>query len=139
MRHLAEFVSQEGFNGPLAYYNRNWRRSDSPLLDHLGAVIDHMESHSGGGRSTISNLVTACNKCNATKSNSPADFFAKRSPPRLVKGKYGEPKYWDGFSTLFMVLVARNPSGTTPTERAWLRVLNLVIPIQTDSQRIALV
>src|SRR5271165_3097683 len=67
MRHLAELVRQEGFTGTPAYYNRNWRRRDAPLLDHMRAVIDHVEAHSGGGASVISNLATACNKCNARK------------------------------------------------------------------------
>lgn len=126
-RHLAEFTKQEGFNGPLAYYNRNWRRSDSPLLDHMGAVIDHVQAHSGEGPSVISNLVTACNKCNGRKSNLPADVFRRRSPLRLVKGKYGEPEHWDGLSTLFMLLMAKNPGIATQSERTWLRALKSTI------------
>ena len=123
MRYLWELVKQEGLDGPLAYYNRNWRRRDAPLLDHLGAVIDHVEAHSGGGASVIANLATACNKCNARKSNSLADEFSKRHPLIPVKGKYGDPLDWDGMSTLFIVLVAKNLISATPTERAWLRAL----------------
>jgi hypothetical protein len=93
------------------------------LLDRLGAVIDHVEAHSGGGATVIANLATACNKCNGRKSNARSDEFSRRYPLIPVKGKYGDPLDWDGFSTLFMILVAKNPSGATPTERAWLRVL----------------
>jgi 5-methylcytosine-specific restriction endonuclease McrA len=124
LRCLAALLRQEGFSAAVAYYNRNWRRRDAPLLDRLGAVIDHVEAHSGGGSSAIANLATACNKCNGRKSNSRAEDFSKRHPLIPVKGKYGDPLDWDGFSTLFMVLVAKNPSDATPTERAWFRALN---------------
>jgi 5-methylcytosine-specific restriction endonuclease McrA len=123
MRYLAELVRQEGCSGKPAYYNRNWRRRDAPLLDHMGAVIDHVEAHSGGGASVISNLATACNKCNARKSSSTAEAFSKRHPLIPVKGKYGDPQDWDGLSILFMVLTAKNPGNATSTERAWLRAL----------------
>jgi 5-methylcytosine-specific restriction endonuclease McrA len=123
MRYLAEFVRQEGYNGILAYYKRNWRRSDAPLLDHMGAVIDHVEAHSGGGASVISNLATACNKCNARKSSQSAEAFEKRHPAIPVKGKYGDPRDWDGLSTLFMILIDKNRGSATSTERAWLRAL----------------
>jgi 5-methylcytosine-specific restriction endonuclease McrA len=123
LRYLAELLRQEGFAAPLAYYNRNWRRRDAPLLDRLGAVIDHVDAHSGGGASVIANLATACNKCNGRKSDAGAEEFSKRHPLIPVKGKYGDPLDWDGFSTLFMILIAKNPGCATPTERAWLRVL----------------
>ena len=98
-------------------------RRDAPLLDHMGAVIDHVEAHSGGGASVISNLATACNKCNARKSDSSAEAFSKQRPRIPVKGKYGDPLDWDGLSNLFMVLIARTPGIATSTERAWLRAL----------------
>ena len=123
LRYLADLVKQEGFSAPLAYYNRNWRRRDAPLLDHAGAVIDHVEAHSGGGASVIANLATACNKCNGRKSDSSAEAFSKRRPRIPVKGKYGDPLDWDGLSTLFMVLIAKSPGAATSTERAWLRAL----------------
>jgi hypothetical protein len=105
MRYLAEFVKQEGCKDAPAYYNRNWRRRDAPLLDHMGAVIDHVEAHSG------------------RKSASTADAFAKRRPRIPVKGKYGDPLDWDGLSNLFMILVSKNPGIATSTERTWLRAL----------------
>jgi 5-methylcytosine-specific restriction endonuclease McrA len=123
MRHLAELVKEEGFSVTPAYYNRNWRRRDAPLLDHMGAVIDHVEAHSGGGASVISNLATACNKCNARKSSSSAEVFSKRRPLIPVKGKYGDPTEWDGLSSLFMIFAAKNPKSTTSSEHSWLRAL----------------
>lgn len=126
LRYLAELVKREGIDISLAYYNRNWRRRDAPLLDHAGAVIDHVEAHSGGGASVISNLATACNKCNGRKSDSSAEAFSKRRPRIPVKGKYGDPLDWDGLSTLFMVLIAKTQNGATSTERSWLRALKSV-------------
>ncbi len=123
MRYLAEFVKQEGWNDAPAYYNRNWRRRDAPLLDHMGAVIDHVEAHSGGGASVISNLATACNKCNGRKSASTAEAFVKRRPRIPVKGKYGDPLDWDGLSAIFTILIAKNLDTATLTELAWFRAL----------------
>jgi len=89
----------------------------------MGAVIDHVEAHSGGAASVISNLATACNKCNGRKSASTAEAFAKRRPRITVKGKHGDPLDWDGLSGIFMILIAKNPDIATSTERAWLRAL----------------
>jgi uncharacterized protein (TIGR03437 family) len=58
MRYLADLVKREGCDLALPYYHRNWRRRDAPLLDRLGAVIDHVEAHNGSV-SVISNLGTA--------------------------------------------------------------------------------
>jgi 5-methylcytosine-specific restriction endonuclease McrA len=135
MRYLGEFVKQEGWSDAPAYYNRNWRRTDAPLLDHMGAVIDHVEAHSGGGASVIANLATACNKCNARKSNSPAEAFSKRRPRIPVKGKYGDPLDWDGLSTIFAILIAKNPGIATSTERAWLRALRSADLIRGTARR----
>src|SRR5689334_13513254 len=52
----------------VAYHHAHWTRQHSPLLDELGAVIDHVDAFSTGGPDNIDNLVTACNKCNAHKS-----------------------------------------------------------------------
>jgi 5-methylcytosine-specific restriction endonuclease McrA len=123
MRYFADLVQQEGPSGTPSYYNLNWRRRDAPLLDHMGAVIDHVEAHSGGGASVISNLATACNKCNARKSSSSAEVFSKRRPLVPVKGKYGDPTEWDGLSSLFMILASKNPKIMTSSEQSWLRAL----------------
>ena len=39
------------------------------------------------------------------------------------QGKYGEPKDWDGFSSLFVALARRYSTELTAIERDWLRVL----------------
>ena len=104
MRYMDLFVRQQGFNGPLAYYDARWRRDKAPLLDHMGAVIDHVQAHSRGGAAHQDNFATSCNKCNNRKNNAHADDFSKRSPLHRVKGKYGEPKAWDGLSRLFIIL-----------------------------------
>jgi hypothetical protein len=56
MRHVEQFVRQSGFMGALAYHDVRWRRDRAPLLDHLGAVIDHIQAHSRGGQPTSSIL-----------------------------------------------------------------------------------
>ena len=52
------------------------------------------------------------------------DEWSKRPKHKPVKGKYGEPQHWDGFSTLFVVLAQRNPVGLTASEKAWLKVFS---------------
>ena len=123
MRYLEQFVRQNGFTGPLAYHDARWRRDKAPLLDHLGAVIDHVEPHTRGGVAEETNLVTACNKCNMRKNAALAEDFTLKSPRHRVRGKYGEPEEWDGFSTLFVLLVEQAPGAASQSEREWLRAL----------------
>ena len=123
MKYLESFLRQRGFAGTLAYHDQRWRRDKAPLLDHLGAVIDHVEPHSRHGAAVEVNFVTSCNKCNTRKSASAADEFRLKSPLHKVCGKYGEPAEWDGFSTLFVLLIEEAPDVATPTERQWLRAL----------------
>jgi 5-methylcytosine-specific restriction endonuclease McrA len=61
-------------------------KTQRPLLDSMGAVIDHVQAHSLGGPADLSNLVTSSNKCNLVKSNLSAKEFRER-----------EPENWDGF------------------------------------------
>jgi 5-methylcytosine-specific restriction endonuclease McrA len=98
MKYIDRFVRDSGFTGPIAYYDTHWSRRNAPLLDHLGAVIDHVNAHSRGGLDVLENFATACNKCNANKSNAPRDEFVTRSPRRTVRGKYGEPQNWDALA-----------------------------------------
>jgi hypothetical protein len=43
---------------------------------------------------------------------------------RQIRGKYGEPKDWDGLSALFVVFVEQQgASEISPTEREWLEAL----------------
>jgi len=137
MKYLERIVRQAGFRGPLAYHHAHWTRRDAPLLDWLGAEIDHVEARKprirvGGdelenlaraGGDEPSNLATSCHKCNTRKSNADKKTFAEKSPLRPVKGKYGEPDNWDGLSTLFVVLAEQSPKTLTSYERDWLNAL----------------
>ena len=123
MRLIEREVSRTGTDGQLSYYHPHWTRSHAPLLDDLGAVIDHVEAHSAGGSSDESNLATACCKCNGRKGAAPRGEWAKRPQRRPIKGKYGEPQHWDGLSALFVALARRDPSGLTASEKGWLRAL----------------
>src|SRR3990172_2507287 len=121
MKLLQREAEQSGRTEPLSYYHGHWTRDGAPLLDELGAVIDHVNACSTGGQNTADNLATACNKCNGRKSAAPMDKWNKRNRRKPVKGKYGEPQYWDGFSTLFVVLTQRFPVELTASEREWLK------------------
>lgn len=116
-------MADEGHQGSLAYYDLRNRREAAPLLDWLMAVIDHVEAFSTGGAHAAENFVTACNKCNARKSASRAEAFQAKSPLKPVKGKYGEPTAWDGFSALFVLLATRYEAVLTVSEREWLAAL----------------
>ena len=119
------FARSNGSIEPIAYHDKNWTRRNAPLLDELGAVIDHVEAHSRGGAATIDNFATACNKCNAKKSNTLHADFSKKSPRPVVKGKYGEPEDWDGFSTLFVIFVEKSLQTATVSELSWLKHLKV--------------
>jgi 5-methylcytosine-specific restriction endonuclease McrA len=123
MRLLENLTRKLGHEGPLAYYHLRWRRDQAPLLDWLGAVIDHKHAHAKGGGIEIGNLITACNKCNTRKSDSDATEHASKNPKREPKGKHGKPEHWDGFTSLFVVLADRDPSALSDSEREWFRVL----------------
>jgi hypothetical protein len=90
----------------------------------LGAVVDHVEAFSRGGAHDETNFVTACNKCNARKNNVAIEDFKRAAPSHPVKGKYGEPVVWDGFSTIF-VLLARGRADLSPSEKKWLAAFGL--------------
>jgi HNH endonuclease len=123
LKYLEREMRASGVSLPLAYYHERWTRHGAPLLDHLGAVLDHVESFSSGGADTDRNLVTACNKCNARKNNSTVDVHQERYPYQPIKGRFGEPTYWDGLSTLFVLLAERYRSELTVTEVEWLEAL----------------
>jgi 5-methylcytosine-specific restriction endonuclease McrA len=123
MKYLDEFVRQRKFRLPIAYYDSRYRRDAAPLLDHLACVIDHVEAYSRGGANTEDNLVVACNKCNARKNSRQQAAFLAENSSKPVKGKYGEPRHWDGLASLFVVLSRENVSRLTPSDRVWLREL----------------
>jgi 5-methylcytosine-specific restriction endonuclease McrA len=118
-----QLVRARGVQTPLAWFHTNWRRDAAPLLDELGASVDHVEAHALGGSSKIDNLATICAKCNARKGTFTGDEHLKRNPVKKVKGMHGEPMHWDGLSTLFVVLAEDYPGAITPTDRQWLAAL----------------
>jgi hypothetical protein len=132
MKYLAKLIGQSDVAVPPAYHHDHWTRKDAPLLDWMGAVFDHVDAYSHEGATDPSNLVTACNKCNALKSAMLPEDFRKLRPLRPVKGKYGEPKDWDGLSSLFIMQVERTPQGATASEREWLRALRSPIENRLD-------
>lgn len=107
----------------VAYYHPHGTRRDAPLLDELGAAIDHLRAFSTGGACSEENFRTACWKCNTRKGDAPLEAWEQREKRSPVKGKYGEPETWDGLTTLFIALAERNPGLLTTTERDWLRAL----------------
>lgn len=123
IKYLEKFVQDNGFNYPLSYFHLNWRRDASPLLDDLGAVIDHVKAHARGGIDSEENFVTACNKCNIRKNYREAQEFVMKQQFKLVKGKYGEPQNWDGLVALFLVLSEKYADQLTISERKWLKAL----------------
>jgi 5-methylcytosine-specific restriction endonuclease McrA len=124
MKLLERELRQSGNGAPLAYHHLHWTRADAPLLDLLGAVIDHNQALSIGGGSEIDNLVTACNKCNGRKSSATLDKWGQRPTDKPIKGKYGEPQNWDGLSATFVILAARDRAALTKSERDWLTALS---------------
>ena len=123
LRLAAELVRAGGYELPIAYHHPRWRRDAAPLLDHLGCVIDHVVAHSRGGRHAPENFAVACNKCNVRRSAEEKAKYLAEHPLRLVKGKYGEPKHWDGLASLFVVLARQSPASLTASERLWFRAL----------------
>jgi len=123
MKFLELELRGAGNTEPLAYYHRNWTRDGSPLLDELGATIDHVEAFSTGGACNEENLRTACTKCNYRKSAVPMAEWDQRHKHNPVKGKYGEPQFWDGLSSMFVILALRFSDKLTAGEREWLRAL----------------
>lgn len=117
LKYLERFAQEQGYRRPLAYYDFHYKRDAAPMLDHLAAVIDHVKAYSSGGAHDESNFVTACNKCNMTKGNRNIDEWS--NPGKPVKGKYGEPQYWDGFVSLFMILAGQRKEDLRGSEREW--------------------
>src|SRR4051812_33258080 len=96
MKHFQFEVESLGVAKQTAYYHSNWTRRSAPLLDELGAVLDHVESFAAGGACSENNLVTSCAKCNGRKSAASLESWEKREKRIAIKGKYGEPENWDG-------------------------------------------
>ena len=118
MRHLELFARRGGHSGPLAYFHERWGRYTSPLLDHLAAVVDHVDPYSRGGKHDESNFATACNKCNTRKNDG-----ASKEPRRVIRSRGGEPLHWDGLTTLFVLLAEQAGDGLPRSEGEWLQAL----------------
>lgn len=123
MKYLELEIRKTGNASPLAYYHGHWTRDGAPLLDELGAVVDHVEAFSKNGPCREENLCTACCKCNGRKNSAPREVWELRKQRRPIKGKYGEPQHWDGLSLFFLVLATRNRSALTTGEKAWVKAL----------------
>jgi hypothetical protein len=128
LKHLGELVERNGIAPPGAYYHLNWRRDSSPLLDELGASIDHVEAFSKGGADAIENLAAICALCNARKSSSSLKEFVLATKPWRVKGKHGEPVGWDGLTSVFVALADGSSQALSATERQWLAGLRTYHP-----------
>jgi hypothetical protein len=89
----------------------------------LGATIEHVKAFSTGGACSEENLCTACWKCNVRKSAAAMEEWEKRKKRKPIKGKYGEPKDWDGLASVFVMLAERNPAKLTVDVRDWLKAL----------------
>src|SRR5690242_3927705 len=101
---LAERVAVAMPRLPLAYWDERWRRDQAPLLDQLGASIHHVQGFSAGGPHAEDNFATICVKCNVRKGTRTRDEHAAVDVPRIVNGKYGEPRAWDGLASTFVML-----------------------------------
>lgn len=123
MKFLARELRIAGQDEPLAYFHPHWTRDGSPLLDELGAVIDHVQAFCAGAPDAIENLITACNKCNGRKSAASLEKWKRRPVYKPVKGRYGEPQSWDGLSWLFVMFAQRDLGCLTVSEKDWLKAL----------------
>jgi 5-methylcytosine-specific restriction endonuclease McrA len=120
MKHFQLEVQSAGASSQVAYHDSNWTRRSAPLLDELGAVLDHVEPFAAGGACSQDNLVTSCAKCNGRKSAAAMTSWNKREKRVPIKGKYGEPENWDGLSGIFILLAERNLDRLTPEDKSWL-------------------
>lgn len=123
LKYLGRFVESKGVAGPLAYYDVRYRRDASPLLEELGLAIDHKEALAKGGKHARSNFVIACSACNAMKGDRSVEEFEKTHQRRTIKSKHGEPVYWDGLASYFIVVGREDPNALTPQEVKWLKAL----------------
>ena len=123
LKHLNEFVHTRNPDRPLAYWDLRWRRDAAPLLNELAACIDHVQAYSRDGAHDITNFAVACARCNARKGNKAKGDYLEANPLWRVKSKHGEPKNWDGLSSIFVVLAKDNRTHLTPKDREWLIAL----------------
>ncbi len=132
MRYLQIEVQNAGFSDDLAYHHAHWTRQGAPLMDELGAVLDHVDAFAEGGPCEEGNLVTSCAKCNGRKSAALLTNWEQREKRIPIKGKYGEPQRWDGLSAVFVVLAERNSDRLSAEERTWLKAFRKDAPSKLD-------
>lgn len=120
---LDELVGRAGLPNPRAYYHPNWRRDRAPLLDELGACVDHVEAFAKQGPDDLTNFAAICSRCNTRKATRTRNAFIAASKPWRVRGKHGEPRDWDGLAAVFVALAPTVGRSLTPTERTWLTAL----------------
>lgn len=123
MKQLEDLTRQEGIDPPPAYFNQQWRRDLSPLLDELACSIDHVEAFVAGGRHEIDNFAAVCARCNARKSARSRQEYEAAAAAWKVKGKHGEPTAWDGMAAVFVALAERSTRKLSPREAEWLQAL----------------
>lgn len=123
MKLLAFEVDTAGQLFRPALYHAHGTRRDAPLLDELGAAIDHVKPFSAGGACSGENLRTACWTCNGRKSSSAIEIWEKRERRTPVRGKYGEPQAWDGLTSMFLILADRYPVALSSEDRQWVKAL----------------
>ena len=75
---LESELKRAGF-ATLAYYHPHGTRRDAPLLDELGAAIDHVQAFSTGDACSEENFRTSCWKCNVRKSAAPLELEGTES------------------------------------------------------------
>jgi 5-methylcytosine-specific restriction endonuclease McrA len=114
MKLFVSELKSAGHAEPLAYYHAHWTRSGAPLLDELGGTVDHIIAFKDGGTDLDENLTTCCWKCNQLKSSMSLEEWDRRPKRNPVRGKHAAD--WDGLSTLFMILIDRNPKAASNSE-----------------------
>ena len=127
LKLLAESVTAAFPDRPTAYWHPQWRRDTSPLLDELGASVDHVEAFARGGAHDISNFATSCARCNARKGVRSRDEHLAVHTPWVVKGKHGEPTAWDGLALTYVALARTTTRRLSPSERGWLNALETAL------------
>jgi len=95
------------------YYHPHWKRDKAPLLDELGATVDHVHAVSSGGINSLENYLTACSKCNLKKNNRPLEEWG-----RVLESL---PTDWDGLSSLFVFLF--NDTTADKIDKLWYKLL----------------
>ena len=123
LKYLAQHVEDHLPGVHLAYWDSRWRRDRSPLLDELGASVDHVVALANEGPHSIDNFRAICARCNASKSAKEDKVFRSDSKPWKVTGKYGEPRTWDGLSSAFVALTKDLQGRLTANERRWYRAV----------------